>query len=418
MDVIEIEDLTSSYDLDNVKDGFKRILKLTLSTSSKLRVLDNIKKLEQREDIYFAEPNYIFDINEEELIDYSNETYWSNYIDKIGGSEIWNYATGKGIKIGVIDYGINKNHPNLVGQIDENLSEVFVFGENDIFNSPNSHGTSVAGIMVAKDNGNDVKGLAYDAKVVGLKIDYNGSPSESCIAEAINYANEIGLKLLNCSFKLTANCNYLGTIRQAIQNFNGLVICSAGNENWDNEIFVHNPSAFEFDNIIAVGASTMNDTKADFSNYGLNSVDLFAPGEEFKVCYGDNSYIIDGGTSFAAPLVTAACALIMEVKPTLSLIEIKNIILDTVDNISSLSDLCVSGERLNVLKALRKVNVHNHDFTYRTVDLRQHRMTCKICGYSALSPHVVKNGSFTGQKYAVCLLCGGLCEMGFVHLGW
>lgn len=104
MDVIEIEDLTSSYDLDN------------------------IKKLEQREDIYFAEPNYIFDINEEELIDYSNETYWSNYIDKIGGSEIWNYATGKGIKIGVIDYGINKNHPNLVGQIDENLSEVFAFG--------------------------------------------------------------------------------------------------------------------------------------------------------------------------------------------------------------------------------------------------------------------------------------------------
>lgn len=160
----------------------------------------------------------------------------------------------------------------------------FTFGENDTFNSPNRHGTSVAGIMVAKDNGNDVKGLTYD-------------------------------------------------------------------------------------------------TKADSSNYGLNSVDLFAPGEDFKLCYGDNGYIIDGGTSLAAPLVTFACALIMEAKPTLSPIEIKNTILNTVD-------------------------------------LRQHRITCEICGYSALSPHVVESGSSIGQKYAVCLLCGGLCEMGFVHLGW
>ena len=197
----------------------------------------------------------------------------------------------------------------------------FAFGENDTFNSPNRHGTSVAGIMVAKDNGNDVKGLTYD-------------------------------------------------------------------------------------------------TKADSSNYGLNSVDLFAPGEDFKLCYGDNGYIIDGGTSLAAPLVTAACALIMEAKPTLSPIEIKNTILNTVDNISSLSGLCVSGGRLNILKALKGGYEDNHSFTYKTVDLRQHRMTCEICGYSALSPHVVESGSFIGQKYAVCLLCGGLCEMGFVHLGW
>ncbi|MBI3017395.1 MAG: S8 family serine peptidase, partial [Deltaproteobacteria bacterium] len=105
-------------------------------------------------------------------------------------------------------------------------------------------------------------------------------------------------------------------------------------------------------NIISVAATDALDQKASFSNYGKTMVDLGAPGVAVFSTLPNNLYGTLNGTSMATPHVAGAAALIWAYKPTLSVYDLKDLMLNTVDHVDSMKETTVSGGRLNVYNAM------------------------------------------------------------------
>jgi hypothetical protein len=236
-------------------------------------------------------------------------------------------------------------------------------------NDPNdvrAHGTHVAGTVGAVgDNGKGVVGVCWDVSIMNLKIDCGYSdPNDpnggidaylDAAIEAIEYADENGASVLNCSWRVKVPS---GALYESINgaDANGiLVVACAGNDNSDIDSYPVFPACYDSNNIIAVLATDDNDNEWYRSNYGTNSVDLGAPGVDILscVCYVEppNNYGLNSGTSMATPHVSGACALVWAVRPSLSHHEVRQIILDSVDDVG-LYEFCATGGRLNLFRAL------------------------------------------------------------------
>ncbi len=184
------------------------------------------------------------------------------------------------------------------------------------------------------------------------------------VTSAINYAIQENIGVLNYSgfTELTTLDIGYDPIKDALENYSGLLIASAGNA---GNVKPSHPAKLMLDNIISVGGTKANsDLKAESTDwgdnysscYGTDYVNLFAPGTEMISTNNNGGYNYNAwGTSFSAPLVTGTAALLKAVKPNLTTSEIKNAILNNVDKVSELSDKCTSGGRLNTYKALLKV---------------------------------------------------------------
>ena len=152
----------------------------------------------------------------------------------------------------------------------------------------------------------------------------------------------------------------------------GVIFVAAAGNGYPNNSGIPNnndtrpfyPSSYNLDNIIAVMATTNTDGQASYSNYGLTSVDLGAPGgaQQYEndprgilSTLPGNQYGFLQGTSMASPHVAGACALLLSADLNLTYTEVKQILLDYSDPISSLTGLCVSGGRLNLFKAVYEV---------------------------------------------------------------
>ena len=184
-----------------------------------------------------------------------------------------------------------------------------------------------------------------------------------------------------------------------IEDYPGLIICAAGNSDFDVDTTVGYdafPAEIDLPNIICVGASTEYDTKFNKSNKGAASVDLFAPGEEIYTTTRTGEYGKFSRTSSATPHVTGVAALMLSECRTISVAQIKSIILNRTDKIAAFSGLCVSGGRLNAYKALSNV----HRFSY-TCTSTHHTATCS-CGETKTQTHTFTN---IGVQY-VCAACG------------
>ena len=175
--------------------------------------------------------------------------------------------------------------------------------------------------------------------------------------------------------------SYDYNVETALQSYSGLVICSAGNDNIDTDVLTHYPSGYNLDNIISVGASDVDDARAVFSNYGQQSVDIFAPGEEITVLLSDYYYGVGDGTSFSAPFVTGVAALIMSTHNE-NAAWVKNKILTGFDLISGLSGYCSTSGRLNAYKSVFR----SHDYEYQEYDEQRHIILCD-CGYTGYQYH-------------------------------
>lgn len=282
----------------------------------------------------------------------------------------WNYNTGTGKTIvAVLDSGIDYNHPDLAANMWKNGGEIPGNGVDDDKNGyaddvygydfdgssdpmdTGGHGTHVAGIIGAVgNNGIGVSGIAWKTQLMALKSGTYGS-----IIEGIDYAVKNNAKVVNMSFVITAAIG--DPFNVAIQNAgkSGVIFtCSAGNTGADNDVIDHFPSDFPEVNVIAVAATTNRDTLASFSNYGLTSVDLGAPGEgiwsTFPVAMG--SYESQDGTSMAAPHVAGALVVLMDQSPGLTVQEYVDKLLKNVDPIPALAGKTVTGGRLNLFNAL------------------------------------------------------------------
>lgn len=357
----------------------RTLFRLELSINGRNAVFDAIKTLSKDPNVEFAEPDYQVKAVRIPNDSRFKEQYGMNNYGQTGGTadadidavEAWDSFTGNGeeIIIGVIDTGVDYLHPDLAGNMWHNLGEIpdngidddgngfiddyygwdFAYDDNDPMDG-DGHGTHCSGIIAAEGNNEiGVCGVMWNARIMAIKfLDDFGSGYTSDAIDAVNYATAMNVPL-------TSNSWGGGAYSQALEEViaqSGIFIAAAGNDYSDNDLYPHYPASYDLDNIISVAATDHFDKKADFSNYGLRSVDLAAPGVEILSSTPDNNYQFYSGTSMAAPHVSGAIGLSWSSNPGLSSLEIKNAVLSSVDTISSMKGITVTGGRLNVKKLL------------------------------------------------------------------
>ena len=210
----------------------------------------------------------------------------------IDAPEAWAISEGEGsdIIVAVIDDGVAYNHPYLADNMwdgigcsgsDKNGNPLsgnclhgYDYEDNDLDPLPTSgsHGTHIAGTIGAVKNDGGIIGVAPNVKIMALKVDFTTDQ----ILMAIDFAKNNNAKIINASWGGQSNDPLL---KAGIENFTGLFIVAAGNESTNNDSGIHNyPSDYDLDNIISVAATDQNDDLWEHSNYGIDSVDVGAPG--------------------------------------------------------------------------------------------------------------------------------------------
>lgn len=250
---------------------------------------------------------------------------------------------------------------DLVNDDDENGYNDDIYGINAATGSGDpmddyGHGTHVAGTIGAVGNNNKgVVGVAWNPKIMACRFAGSGGTGSTADAiECIEYARAKGAHIMNASW---GSRLFDAELRNAIDaaRADGIIfVASAGNGGSDNDISPHYPASFDLDNIVSVAATDRNDGLVFFSCYGLNSVDLGAPGVQVTSCFaGSNlSYATKSGTSMAAPHVSGAFALLKEMYFEEDYTELITRLLTTTDPLPSLAGKCRSGGRLNLNKAV------------------------------------------------------------------
>ncbi len=316
----------------------------------------------------------------------------------IDAPEAWEQATGSShIVVGVIDSGIDYNHPDLAANIWTNPGEIpgdgidndgnglvddihgwdFANDDNDPIGQ-RGHGTHVAGILGAVgNNGIGVAGVNWNVRMAALQfINAQDVGSTPDAIDAIYYATRMGMHLTCNSWVVGLHYNPLleRVIKAAGDDAGQLFVAGAGNRfpgwNVDRPRAAHYPACFNLDNIISVAAVNSNATLSSFSNWGATSVDLAAPGEAILSTWPESKYVVRSGTSMATPHVAGACALFLSLGPPdypFRFREVKAKVLATAERIPALQGRCVTGGRLNLHDLLRSAG--NFDSVTGTVTL-------------------------------------------------
>jgi len=305
------------------------IIAIYLKHNGELLIITAIEKLLANPDVVHAEPCYLFN---EHIV--PNDPYfrllWG--AETVKSTLAWDYTTGSaGIVVGVLDSGIDYNHPDIKNNMWVSQNS-YVNGWNFFDNNNNpmdssGHGTHVAGTIGAVgDNFIGVTGICWNIQIASLRIGDILFGLDAAIA-AINFANKHRIPILNNSW---GGRSYSPILKFAIEQYDGLFIASAGNYGANNDYFPEYPATFDNDNIISV-AATNPDTLAPFSNYGMKSVDIAAPGTDILSLSLHGGYSYQSGSSMSTPYVAGAAALLKTYMPDLTALEIKSIILSSAD---------------------------------------------------------------------------------------
>jgi subtilisin family serine protease len=280
------------------------------------------------------------------------------------------------VVIAVLDTGIDYTHPDLVGNMwlrpervpaykdDElgTLNDLRGFSAADNQSDPmddNGHGTHCAGIIGAEgDNGQGIAGINWNVQIMPLKfLGRGGFGTTKDAIEAINYAIDrkragVNLKVINASWGSTAYSKALEDVIRAAGEEGILFVAAAGNNSSNNDRIKHYPSNYELPNVISVAALDRNDNLASFSNFGVKTVHVAAPGREILSTWLNDEYREASGTSMATPYVAGVAALILASEPKLSVEKLRERVLKSVDKLDSLDGKTESGGRINAAKAL------------------------------------------------------------------
>ncbi|MFO7744266.1 MAG: S8 family serine peptidase [Psychroflexus sp.] len=258
-----------------------------------------------------------------------------------------------------------------------------IYGNNQV-SGPNEdkndakHGTHVAGIIAAnRSNDKGIKGVAENVLIMPIRAVPDGDEYDKDIALGIRYAVDNGASIINTSFGKYFSKHpqwVMDAIKYAEEN-DVLIVNAAGNEGinldekrvYPNDETPDNP-ANVVNNFINVGSITSKyggNLVSGFSNYGKNSVDVFAPGSSIYATTPLNTYEFLQGTSMAAPNVTGVATMIRSLFPKLSASQVKEILMESglstdqevilggdPQNTKPFSEISVSGNMVNMYNAI------------------------------------------------------------------
>jgi subtilisin family serine protease len=314
-------------------------------------VTEGIQALEQHEDVLDAQPNFVYHADA-----YPNDPDMAQLwgLPRIHAPEAWDVATGsRDVVVAVTDTGIQVDHPDLSANIVPGGKDFYSLDDDP--SDEYGHGTHVAGTIGA--HGNDAVGVAGVNWNVGLLpvrvLGPTGSGTTSMIANGFAYAAAQGAKVVNASL---GGGGYDATLEAVINSAsNTLFVVAAGNGGADHfgddndagsPVY---PCNYPAPNLICVAATDATDTRPIFSNFGMTSVDLAAPGVSILSTWVGSDYAVLSGTSMATPHVAGAAALLWSRNPALTVAQVRADLLGTVD---PLGLPVVSGGRLNLQRAL------------------------------------------------------------------
>ncbi|MBL3670477.1 type VII secretion-associated serine protease mycosin [Streptomyces sp. M2CJ-2] len=265
--------------------------------------------------------------------EYPNATYpgrpWS--LQRVRLDELWSESRGKGVRVAVIDTGVDVKNPQLKNAVDvksgrnflpkglkdENGDPVERGNENGTTDTV-GHGTKVAGIIAARPtDGTGFVGLAPEATIIPIQQnDAEGNGDTDTLADSINYAVQAGADVINISQDTAGAVEPDPKLEAAVKEALArevVVVASAGNDGFGGNTKKTYPASYE--GVLAVAASDRNNERASFSQSG-DFVDVAAPGVDIISTVPRGGHCADNGTSFSAPYVAGIAALIKAEHPT------------------------------------------------------------------------------------------------------
>ena len=332
------------------------------------------KQLLAEGNIDFIEPNYIVHTqttpNDARFADQwglhnTGQNGGTSDVD-INAPEAWDRSVGSDdVVVGIVDTGVNFNHPDLSPNMWRNPGEIAsngvdddnngvvddIFGYNAIAQSgspmdDHGHGSHVAGIIAARGNNSiGVSGVLQRAKIMALKfLGPAGDGTTEDAVRAIEYAirmkqRGVNLRVLNNSWGGSGISRALEDAVNAANEAGLLFVAAAGNSAEDNDRTTNYPATISSPNVVSVAAIDRNGNLATFSNYGIQSVHLAAPGVEIYSTVLSSNYQTMSGTSMAAPFVSGVAAHLAALEPTLSPADIRARLQRTAKYLPTLSGL-------------------------------------------------------------------------------
>ncbi len=326
--------------------------------------------------VEFAEPNYIYRIDSTPNdADYNKS--WSLHGTTgfdINAEKAWDISTGsKDIVIAVVDTGIDLRHSDLKDNLWTNVKELngkkgvdddgngFIddihgynfYSKNGNPQDGHGHGSHCSGVIGARGNdGYGIAGVNWKVQLMAVKfLSDEGSGTLEDAVKAIDYAVANGARVLSNSW---GGGGYSEALKQAIVRANAkgiLFVAAAGNDSADNDGWDHYPSNYDVPNVLAVAATDRNGDLAEFSDYGLKTVHIAAPGVNVFSCFTGNSYDVMSGTSMATPHVAGVAGLILSTG-SYDAVTVKKKILNSARPLKSLEGKIMTGGLLDAYKAM------------------------------------------------------------------
>jgi len=289
----------------------------------------------------------------------------------INALKAWDLTTGsRAVRIAIIDTGIDYNHPDLKNNMWENTAEKngkpgvdddqngfvddihgydFANKDGDPMDG-HGHGTHCSGTIGAIHNNNQgVAGVMDQVELVGLKfLTDSGSGSTLDAVEAINYATKLNVDVMSNSWGGGPYSQALFDVIKVASEAGIIFVAAAGNASSNNDDASQYPASYEVENVIAVASHTIADNLSSFSCYGKKSVEVAAPGSNIYSTVKGGGYATYSGTSMATPHVAGALGLMISHTGRLVHNEMRERVLLTSNYVKSYKNKTVTGGRLDV----------------------------------------------------------------------
>ncbi|PSC76977.1 peptidase S8 [Micractinium conductrix] len=336
-------------------------------------VMAKIKHLQNHPAVSRVEPDY--KVTAYYKPDDSNyNLQWHHPV--IGSERAWNFTTGStDVKVCVVDSGVRVDHPDLAANVLKGWNFVPAgqkqndpppkAGTPEYFNYNDTygHGTHVAGIIGAIGNNKQgIAGMNWNVKLLICRFIWNdGAGYVSDAMNCIKLCKQEGALITSNSWGGIGYSSFLEREIAVSQDAGQLFVVASGNNGVNMEETKLYPASYKTDNMISVASSGEKDFVSSFSNIGMNTVHLLAPGEAIYSTYKDGGYKAMWGTSMACPMVTGTAALLqagaLSHGITLGYAELKSLILSSVDKVDDGADKVITGGRLNVTASMLALQV-------------------------------------------------------------
>ena len=316
--------------------------------------------------VKYAEPNFVLRASATPNDPLYVDEYGLNNVGQTGGApdadidapEGWDLAglaafpNSGGVKVGIVDTGIDKTHPDLAGKA-VGCATSYNTGlliHNGVCADDNGHGSHVSGTISANtNNATGVSGVAFNSPIVMCKAlaTAAGTGLTSDIANCINWVAGQGVKVLSMSLGGGDNATLKSAVQTAYNNGNGvLIVAAAGN---DGDATLNYPAAYA--EVVSVAATDNRDHRASFSNAN-GDVEIAGPGVDIESTYTGGLYMSLSGTSMATPHVAGVAAVIADLNPTANAATLRSKLDAAVDDIGAAGrDNNFGYGRVNLCKA-------------------------------------------------------------------